>query len=74
MRYLEAKALRRAIDNKALQPVEADKSAPPAEVDATDRARTLAAEHGLDLAGVSGSGSGGRVTVADVEAALEARG
>jgi 2-oxoglutarate dehydrogenase dihydrolipoamide succinyltransferase (E2 component) len=35
--------------------------------------RRLAAEHGLDLSTVEGTGSGGRITRADVEAAIEAR-
>jgi pyruvate dehydrogenase E2 component (dihydrolipoamide acetyltransferase) len=36
-------------------------------------ARRLAAEHGIDLAGITGSGPGGRVQLADVRRALEAR-
>lgn len=36
--------------------------------DATDAARTLAAERGIDLADVKGTGSNGRVTKDDVEA------
>jgi pyruvate dehydrogenase E2 component (dihydrolipoamide acetyltransferase) len=36
-------------------------------------ARHIAAEHGVDLSGVSGSGPRGRVIRADVEAALEAK-
>jgi pyruvate dehydrogenase E2 component (dihydrolipoamide acetyltransferase) len=32
--------------------------------------RKLAAEHGLDLAGIAGSGTGGRITKKDVEAAI----
>jgi pyruvate dehydrogenase E2 component (dihydrolipoamide acetyltransferase) len=37
---------------------------------ATPRARRLAQEHGLDLAAVAGTGSGGRVTDEDVQRAL----
>lgn len=37
-------------------------------------ARRLAAEHGVDLAGIAGSGPRGRVQLADVRAAVEARG
>jgi pyruvate dehydrogenase E2 component (dihydrolipoamide acetyltransferase) len=36
-------------------------------------ARRLAGEHGIDLAGLTGSGPGGRITEADVRAHLEAR-
>lgn len=42
------------------------------DVDATDSASELAAAHGVDLSAVTGSGSGGRVTKADVEDYLEA--
>lgn len=37
-------------------------------IDATDSARELAEEHGIDLSSVSGSGEGGRIVKADVEA------
>lgn len=37
--------------------------APPA----TDSARKLAREHGIDLSAVEGTGSGGKITKADVE-------
>lgn len=40
--------------------------------EATESAKDLAAEKGVDIATVEGSGSGGRVTKADVEAAAEA--
>jgi pyruvate dehydrogenase E2 component (dihydrolipoamide acetyltransferase) len=43
----------------------------PLEVDATDSARELAEEHGIDLNGIDGSGEDGRVLKSDVEAALE---
>lgn len=39
------------------------------EIDATDAAIEAAAELGVDLASVSGSGVDGRITKADVEAA-----
>jgi pyruvate dehydrogenase E2 component (dihydrolipoamide acetyltransferase) len=38
-----------------------------ADVKASDAARAKAAELGVDLADVEGSGSGGAITVADVE-------
>jgi pyruvate/2-oxoglutarate dehydrogenase complex dihydrolipoamide acyltransferase (E2) component len=41
-----------------------------ADVDATDSARDLAAEEGVDLNDVEGTGEGGRVTKADVESYL----
>jgi pyruvate/2-oxoglutarate dehydrogenase complex dihydrolipoamide acyltransferase (E2) component len=40
------------------------------EVDATDSARELAEENGLDLGTVTGTGSGGRILKSDVEAAI----
>jgi len=46
---------------------------PPESIDATDAARELAAEYDLDLSAVEGSGSGGRVIVADVRKALSGR-
>lgn len=45
----------------------------PAEVLASPMARTLAREHGIDLAQVKGTGAGGRVTEKDVLAFIEAR-
>ncbi|MEE9207833.1 MAG: 50S ribosomal protein L21 [Gemmatimonadota bacterium] len=44
------------------------------DIDVTPTARTLAEEHGLDLASVHGSGKGGRVLKSDVEQAIKARG
>jgi pyruvate dehydrogenase E2 component (dihydrolipoamide acetyltransferase) len=38
--------------------------------EATDAAKALAAEHGVDITTVQGSGSGGRVTQDDVKALL----
>src|SRR5690606_13335098 len=43
---------------------------PAGEVDATGAARELAAEHGLDLSTVTGTGAGGRVLKSDVEKVL----
>lgn len=37
------------------------------EVNATDKAKELAEQHGIDLGTVTGSGVDGRITVADVE-------
>ena len=42
------------------------------EPDATAAAESLAAEEGVDLSSVEGSGQDGRVLVSDVEAAAEA--
>src|ERR1700691_4033804 len=44
-----------------------------AAVQVVPAARKLARDHGIDLAGVSGSGPGGRITEADVSAHLGAR-
>ena len=46
-------------------------SQPTAEVRATPVGRNVAQEHGLDLSKVQGSGTGGRVTKADVTSYLE---
>lgn len=43
----------------------------PEEVDATSAAEELAAEHGVDLAGVEGTGKDGRVLKSDVQAAVD---
>jgi pyruvate dehydrogenase E2 component (dihydrolipoamide acetyltransferase) len=44
---------------------------PPPEVQVVPAARRLAREHGIALAGVTGSGPGGRITEADVRARIE---
>lgn len=49
---------------------EAEDDEDESEPDATDAAVALAAEHGVDLATVAGSGAGGRILVSDVEAVL----
>jgi pyruvate/2-oxoglutarate dehydrogenase complex dihydrolipoamide acyltransferase (E2) component len=41
------------------------------EIDATDEAKSLADEHGIDLSSVEGSGKDGRITKRDVEDAVE---
>src|SRR5207248_214194 len=57
----------------------AQAAAPAAAPAASERiiasplARKLASEHGVDLAGLRGSGPGGRITERDVTAAVEAR-
>ena len=51
----------------------ARKAAPPARPEATPLVRHEAAELGVDLAGVHGSGRGGMITRADVEHAAAAR-
>ncbi len=48
--------------------------AAPIKVEAVPAARVLATERGLDLATVSGTGPGGRITVDDVKRALEGGG
>jgi pyruvate dehydrogenase E2 component (dihydrolipoamide acetyltransferase) len=45
---------------------------PPGRLRASPRARRLAAERGIDLTGVAGSGSGSAVLAADVESASKA--
>lgn len=46
----------------------------PESVNATDAAVELAAEHGIDMADVEGTGEDGRILKSDVEAAVEAAG
>lgn len=41
-------------------------------IDATDAAIELAEKHGIDLAGLDGTGADGRILVSDVEAVVEA--
>jgi hypothetical protein len=43
----------------------------PPEPDATDAARELASEYGIDLRAIAGSGVDGRVLVGDVREAIE---
>lgn len=43
------------------------------DIDVTDAARKLAEEHGIDLAGLEGSGAGGRILKGDVEKAIRAQ-
>lgn len=63
-----------AVEPPAVQPAVLQRQAPAAAATAGQRAspaaRRLAAEHGLDLASVTGRGPGGAVTLSDVEAAL----
>ncbi|HEY1687459.1 MAG TPA: dihydrolipoamide acetyltransferase family protein [Solirubrobacteraceae bacterium] len=54
-------------EKRALQPA----ASPSGRVKASPLARRLAAEAGLDLASITGSGPGGRVVKADVERATE---
>jgi pyruvate/2-oxoglutarate dehydrogenase complex dihydrolipoamide acyltransferase (E2) component len=42
---------------------------PAVEVEATDAARRIAEELGVNLSGIEGSGAGGRVVVSDVRKA-----
>ena len=44
-----------------------------ADIDATDTARELAAEAGIDLSSIEGTGKGGRVLKSDVAKAIKAR-
>ncbi len=44
-----------------------DEDAPADGLNATDAARDLAADHGIDLATITGTGADGRITVDDVK-------
>lgn len=50
----------------------AEKKEDPAEVDATDSAKALAEEEGIDLSTVTGTGEEGRITLTDVREAVKA--
>ncbi len=52
-------------------PAPAPTSSPAGEVKASPLARKLAAQHGVDLAALTGTGPGGRISEADVQAAVE---
>jgi len=54
---------------QAAQPQELD----PADIPATDAARELAAEHGIDLAELTGSGHDGIIVTADVQREIRRR-
>lgn len=51
-------------------PPPSSSSTPPARIIASPIARRLAAEAGLDLGGIAGTGPGGRIVEADVKAAV----
>ena len=52
------------------QPIANDPVPEPVVVEASKAAERLADEHGIDLAGIEGSGPGGKVYKADVEAVI----
>ncbi len=58
--------------NAALSPSTRPRRAATGRVRASPAARKLAAEHGIDMAELSGSGPGGAITTGDVERAVEA--
>lgn len=86
MKFLDAKRSRSPIANKMAAGPSADKSASPAEnippakvgipldkePNATPAAARIAAELGIDLASIQGSGAEGLVLVSDVRSAAEA--
>jgi len=71
-----AAAAPRAADPKTVVPPAPAAAIAPRDsqrIRSTPVARRLAAEHGIDLGGISGSGPGGRVQLDDVQRALAAR-
>jgi len=61
-------------DQPAPAPVVAPSAAPRPRHRASPKARKMAAERGLDLAAIAGTGAGGRVVAADVEAGARTAG
>ena len=59
-------------DVRAAPAAQAPATAAPERIVASPLARKLAAEHGVDLAKLSGGGPGGRITEKDVTAAVQA--
>jgi pyruvate dehydrogenase E2 component (dihydrolipoamide acetyltransferase) len=57
----------------AVAPLAPDVAAPPERIIASPLARRLAAEHEVDLAQITGTGPGGRITEKDVTAFVDAR-
>jgi len=55
------------------EPVVVEPKEAPAEIDATDTARSLAEENGIDLATIEGTGKEGRILKSDVAKAIKAR-
>jgi pyruvate dehydrogenase E2 component (dihydrolipoamide acetyltransferase) len=64
-----------AVSSKGINPVQHSEAAPQPKADVGDRvkasplARRLAEQRGIDLAGLAGSGPGGRIVKADVDGA-----
>ena len=48
-------------------------AAPAGDLRATATARRMASDHGIDLAGITGTGEGGRITKEDVQKAVDAQ-
>lgn len=70
MKYLEQKGGAGPREHKSLGGPRENKAAE--SVNATDAAVALAEEAGIDLSSVKGSGDGGRITKADVQASIDA--
>jgi pyruvate/2-oxoglutarate dehydrogenase complex dihydrolipoamide acyltransferase (E2) component len=63
------------VDPAGDQKLEGNQPQAPSAIDATDAARELAAENGIDLAAIEGTGKDGLITVGDVRKAIaEAKG
>lgn len=65
------KSVRALETHRAPEPVEVPNVS---DVDATDAAKALAAEHHVDLSTITGTGADGRITKDDVTAAIESAG
>jgi large subunit ribosomal protein L21 len=69
----EAKPVEVATEQPAEAPVEAEAPVAEKEIDATDSARELAAEAGIDLSTIDGTGKEGRILKSDIQKAIKAQ-
>lgn len=69
--YGRNEAARQVAKGWSLGEADKDLPLPPVPIDATDGAKELAEDNGIDLALVKGTGQDGRIIKADVQAYIE---